>query len=46
MALFISIRKPRFTCASPASSTQGTRNWISRSGSTMRSSTRAARYSG
>ena len=37
MALFISMRKPRLTWTSPWSSTQGTRNMITRSGSTMRS---------
>ena len=29
-------RKPRLTCTLPASSTQGTRNWMTRSGSTIR----------
>ena len=37
MALFISMRKPRLTWTSPLSSTHGTRNMITRSGSQMRS---------
>ena len=37
MALFISMRKPRLTWTSPLSSIQGTRNMMTRSGSTMRS---------
>src|SRR4030095_15280047 len=46
IALFISTRKPRFTWISLRSSIHGTRNMITRSGSTMRSSMRVARYSG
>ncbi len=46
MALFISMRKPRLTWTSPRSSTQGTRNRITRSGSMMRSRIFAVRYSG
>ena len=37
MALFIWIRKPRLTWISPRSSCHGTRNMMTRSGSTMRS---------
>ncbi len=37
MALLNSMRKPRFTWMLPLSSTQGTRNMMVRSGSTMRS---------
>ena len=36
-ALFICMRKPRLTWISPRSSCHGTRNIITRSGSTMRS---------
>ncbi len=46
MALFISMRKPRLTWTSPLSSTHGTRNMITRSGSEMRSRTLASRYLG
>ncbi len=37
MAEFIWMRNPRFTWISPSSSVQGTRNMITRSGSTRRS---------
>ena len=46
MALFISMRKPRLTWTSPLSSTHGTRNMITRSGSEMRSRIFASRYLG
>ena len=46
MALFISMRKPRLIWTLPWSSCQGTRNITTRSGSMIRSNTRAARYSG
>ena len=46
MALLNSTRKPRLTCTSPLSSTHGTRNIITRSGSTKRSRIFATRYSG
>ena len=46
IALDISTRYPRFTRTSPRSSTQETRNEMTRSGSTNRSSTLASRYSG
>ena len=46
MALFIWMRKPRLTWISPLSSIQGTRNMMTRSGSTMRSRILALRYSG
>ena len=46
MALFISMRKPRLICICPWSSIQGTRNITTRSGSTIRSRTRASRYAG
>ena len=46
IALDISTRCPRFTRTSPRSSTQETRNEMTRSGSTNRSSTLASRYSG
>ena len=43
IALFIWIRKPRLTWITPWSSTHGTRNRITRSGSTIRSGIRALR---
>ena len=46
MALFISMRKPRLIWTSPLSSTQGTRNMITRSGSAMRSRILCSRYLG
>src|SRR5438552_6119787 len=45
MALFISMRNPRLIWTWPRSSTQGTRKRITRSGSTIRSTTFAWRYS-
>ena len=38
IALLSCTRNARFTCVRPRSSTQATRNWITRSGSTRRSS--------
>ena len=46
MALLNCTRKPRFTWILPLSSTHGTRNMMTRSGSTMRSSSAACSYSG
>ena len=46
MALLNCTRKPRLTCTLPLSSTQGTRNMTTRSGSTMRSRREACSYSG
>ena len=46
MALFISMRKPFWIWISPLSSTQGTRNMMTRSGSMMRSRILASRYLG
>jgi len=46
IALFISMRKPRLTWMFPLSTSQGTRNMITRSGSAIRSRTFAFLYFG
>ena len=46
IALLNCTRKPRFTCTFPLSSTQGTANWMNRSGSTKRSMMPFFSYSG